>query len=154
MLHKKVNAILKVLMTGSSEVTVVRRTPKSEIPQSSKWLTRGDGGAMMLWSVVTLLGNLNEVQSQWVWAQPGWAQWSGGGTNWATLESRIQELMNTQSGQKERQRERKREAPQAALGAHKPPTQNTPRAQAKKVTNAQTHKGRQRQGGIRHFHQL
>lgn len=78
MLHKKVNVIIKVLMTGSSEVTVVRWTPKSEIPQSSKWSTRGDGGTVMLWSAVTLLGNLNEVQSVWVWAQPGWAQWSGG----------------------------------------------------------------------------
>ncbi len=151
MLHKKVNVIIKVLMTGSSEVTVVRWTPKSEIPQSSKWSTRGDGGTVMLWSAVTLLGNLNEVQSVWVWAQPGWAQWSGGEEG-RTEPHWIPGSKNWWTQSLDRKRER--EAPQAALGAHKPPTQNTPWAQAKKVTNEQTHKGRQRQGGIRHRHQL
>lgn len=137
-------------MTGTSEFTVVPPTPKSEIPQSSKWSTRGDGGAVTLWSAVTLLGILNDVQSAWVWAHPGWAQWSGGegGQTEPHWGPGSKKWWTHILDRKERKREREREKHHKLLWVRISPQHRTHPEHRQKKPNEQTHKDRQRQGGI------
>lgn len=128
-------------MTKTSEVTVlICWTPKVRYHSTPKWLTEVNtrGG-----DIVTLIHPYPSSQPEWCsdcvfglnsvkW---GW-RWS---PDWRN---------NEHSLDRERERESER-APQAALGAHKPPTQNTPWAEAKKwLTDEQTNgqRGREASG--------